>query len=117
MPSGLMVLLCRPSKSVGLQMSGELLGIMGRAPLETEEGSTLYAVWLCKLFSALFVQPKFSIKPGADEIGPRDLTAADAKFILKWFVDGVREGCEGSAAIELPGERPTGTDGPGRLPN
>jgi hypothetical protein len=109
--SGLSVLLCRPPVFASLAMgrAGTLLQakITDAKPEEIRtEDIEAFTQWLTETLTRLFVQPRFSAAPEADEVGLAEILLDDLKFIFRWlrgevFTTGT--GGSGLGAGENPG--------------
>jgi len=88
--SGLTVLLCRPPVFASLAMgrAGTLLQarITDAKPEEIRtEDIEAFTQWLTETLTRLFVQPRFSAAPEADEVGLAEILLDDLKFIFRWL--------------------------------
>jgi hypothetical protein len=90
LPSGLSVLLCRPPVFAALAMGREGTHLQARiteakAEAVRTEDIEAFTRWLTATLERLFVQPRFSAVPQADEIGLADILVDDLKFIFRWL--------------------------------
>ena len=88
--SGLSVLLCRPPVFASLAMGrvGTLLQarITDAKPEEIRtEDIEAFTQWLTETLTRLFVQPRFSAAPEAEEVGLAEILLDDLKFIFRWL--------------------------------
>jgi hypothetical protein len=88
--SGLTVLLCRPPVFASLAMgrAGTLLQakITDAKPEEIRtEDIAAFTQWLTETLTRLFVQPRFSAAPEAEEVGLAEILLDDLKFIFRWL--------------------------------
>ncbi len=61
----------------------------GAACAPTADELKAYADWITEVLGAVFVKPKLSLTPGADEIHPNWLRPGDVQFIFQWITGGV----------------------------
>ena len=90
LPSGLVVLLCRPPIFAALAMGRvgtELQAKITEAKPEElrAEDIAAFTEWLTDTLQRLFVKPRFTAAPGAHEIGLADILIDDLKFIFRWL--------------------------------
>ncbi len=64
-----------------------------QSPMTSEEKAQV-ADWLSKLWRKVFVHPKLSHKPGADEIHPDWIPEEDQQFIWRWIRGEVKDSGE-----------------------
>jgi hypothetical protein len=89
-PSGAVYRLYKPTAGEWLAVTGVLtqslaakIAPANSAPLTTEEQVHI-ARQAMQLFSIVIVEPRFSLFPESDEVGPFDLPDTDREFIRKW---------------------------------
>jgi hypothetical protein len=104
--SGLSVLLCRPPVFASLAMgrAGTLLQarITDAKPEEIRtEDIEAFTQWLTETLTRLFVQPRFSAAPEADEVGLAEILLDDLKFIFRWLRGEVFSQDSGARIQEL----------------
>jgi hypothetical protein len=58
----------------------------GVGSLNTVEDFQALVHWAVPLLSHVFVEPRLSLDPGADEISPDLLAVEDASFVIRWAV-------------------------------
>ncbi len=126
--SGLTVLLCRPPVFAALEMGRVGTQLQARVtdakPEEVKaEDVEAFTGWLSVTLARLFVQPRFSAAPAADEIGLGEILIDDLKFIFRWLrgeVFSAGAGCSGLEAGENPNTQypapSTHTEDLGRFP-
>ena len=88
--SGLSVLLCRPPVFAALEMGRIGTQLQARVtdakPEEVKsEDVERFTAWLSETLRRLFVRPRFSGTPAAEEIGLGDILIDDLKFIFRWL--------------------------------
>jgi len=88
--SGLPVLLCRPPVFAALSMGRVGTQLQARVTdAKPEEVKTAdieaFTQWLTETLTRLFVQPRFSAAPEAEEIGLGEILIEDLKFIFRWL--------------------------------
>jgi hypothetical protein len=88
--SGLPVLLCRPPVFAALSMGRAGTQLQARVTdAKPEEIKTAdieaFTQWLTETLTRLFVQPRFSAAPKAEDIGLGDILIEDLKFIFRWL--------------------------------
>jgi hypothetical protein len=90
LPSGLVVRLCRPPIFAALRLGREGTELQARIteaqPHEVKpEDITAFSEWLTATLTRLFVEPRFSGTPTAEEIGLGDILVDDLKYIFRWL--------------------------------
>jgi hypothetical protein len=88
--SGLSMLLCRPPVFAALSMGRAGTQLQARVTdAKPEEIKTAdieaFTQWLTETLTRLFVQPRFSAAPKAEDIGLGDILIDDLKFIFRWL--------------------------------
>jgi hypothetical protein len=61
----------------------------GAAAIQTAEELAEFSSWIVELLSEVFVRPRLSLNPGAEEISPEWLPEEDVNFIIRWAVGEV----------------------------
>lgn len=85
--------------------------------LQGAEEFVEFSKWIVELLSEVFVRPRLSLDPGAEEISPAWLDEDDVNFIIRWAVGEVA--AEGSSAsgvrdlAEFPKARAAAAPRPG----
>jgi hypothetical protein len=57
--------------------------------IQSAEEFIEFSKWMVELLGEVFVAPKLSLNPGADEISPEWLGEEDVNFIIRWAVGEV----------------------------
>ena len=88
--SGLAVLLCRPPVFAALRMGREGTELQSKITNSkpediSPEDIAAFSDWLSGTLSRLFVQPRFSNQPEAEEIGLGEILVDDLQFIFRWL--------------------------------
>jgi hypothetical protein len=87
---GLPVLLCRPPVFAALTMAREGTQLQARVtdakPEEVKSADIeAFTQWLTGTLTRLFLEPRFTAAPTAEEIGLGDILIDDLKFIFRWL--------------------------------
>lgn len=98
LPSGITVKLRRPSLQKMLQsgkIPSNLIGAAikineGKAPVDTKSADGFIEV-VNLILSESFVEPKFSMNPGEEEVGPDDFTDDDKGFAFRYVYIGGKD--------------------------
>ncbi len=81
------------------------------ATLETAEEFIEFSKWMVDLLREVFVEPRLSLAPGANEISPEWLDEDDVNFIIRWAVGEVTT--DGRDLAEFRGKRAADSPAPG----
>ena len=92
--SGVVVALRRLPNSEALEMRREMFEVInGQAVERLENYRGPFTCWTYKTLVKLFADPRCSMKPGKDEIGPWNVGPRDVQSIVEWFLAGICEEC------------------------